>query len=65
MDILLGFGINLALVLIFAIGYKLGQRKTVKREAEELTQEQKDKVADLNRQQEELLNYNVDKVYGG
>ncbi len=64
-NILIGFGINVLLLVTFYLGYRLGKRnKTVAIEVE-TTKVEEERIKDLQRQQDELLNYNIDKVYGG
>ena len=64
-NLLIGFGINVLLLVVFYLGYRLGKRnKTIDVEAER-TKEEEVRIKDLQRQQDVLLNYNIDKVYGG
>ncbi len=64
-NLLIGFGINVLLLAVFYLGYRLGKRNKIVAIEVETTKVEEERIKDLQRQQYVLLNYNIDKVYGG
>ena len=64
MQILLGFGLCLSMVIFVGLGFYLG-RKQRKVDMEKPTEEEIRKSEDLNNQAEQLFNYTAHTAYGG